>query len=669
MDARLDANSSAIYGARLSASGQILDPNGILISAFGGTLGARSVDVTWDGENYFVGWSRGSSVNTQRVAPSGTLVGAPVLAGTSSFFSSVEVAVASNGERNYVAYSSAWTTMVAAFETDGALAYSSSGVMLGDETQRPVDIACGSDGSCLVVSEYGSSVQFARFNDAAASSVEGSIPDSGNPRVAHDGDDFVVVSDDWTAGDPPLRASVVTQAGVVEAPVIRSNVYGARGLSCASGQCVALVGNAALGFEPHQGWTWVAGLDTPAGREADSIVTNGTDYLVVGWGYNYETRDEVWAQRVASEGSTSGVRIVSTTTTNSQVQPDVSCGATSCLVVWQDDRVDTLQIRGALTTKTGSPLTGSTLGLGCDAGGCDARHPSVAYAAGRFVTAYECTFAGSYQTVCATSVQDNGTIVYHGAPSVGTDLRRPRLAAGAGGELLAVAQRGVDFGSGDIVGVLVDAAAGPVSEILITEAVDDQLAPAVTFDGTNYVVAWEDWRRGPAFGPDVMAARVNASGTVLDPQGFNVSVRNSAEARPAIASDGAGSVVVTWEDNRGGSWDIYGARVSAGSVTDANGISFGTPGTSQQRRPAMAWNGTSYQVVWEDDRNGNGEIYGRQITTGGAMSGGAFGVVTSTTAATAPELAGDGAGGSLLVYQRYVPALAQTRVRAKAITP
>jgi hypothetical protein len=41
--------------------------------------------------------------------------------------------------------------------------------------------------------------------------------------------------------------------------------------------------------------------------------------------------------------------------------------------------------------------------------------------------------------------------------------------------------------------------------------------PRVAFDGTNYLVAWEDERSGSQ---DIYGARVTRGGVVLDPAGF-----------------------------------------------------------------------------------------------------------------------------------------------------
>ncbi len=77
-------------------------------------------------------------------------------------------------------------------------------------------------------------------------------------------------------------------------------------------------------------------------------------------------------------------------------------------------------------------------------------------------------------------------------------------------------------------------------------------------------------------------ARVSASGEVLDPAGFVISARTTNETAPAVAFDGTNYLVV-WQDHRIGSGNIFAARVApSGTVLDPNGFSLDTD-VEQQR--------------------------------------------------------------------------------------
>jgi len=176
-------------------------------------------------------------------------------------------------------------------------------------------------------------------------------------------------------------------------------------------------------------------------------------------------------------------------------------------------------------------------------------------------------------------------------------------------------------------------------------AVNRQQAPAVAFDGTNYLVVWQDYRNSVYYpgvyatrvspqgrildlagipirtsglsNPDphvaydgrdflvawvqrdsIRAARITPAGQILDPSGFVVSSAGESLATPAVASDDSGSVVV-WSGFRSApDRRIYATRISQDAeVLDTAGIPVGTtPGDNAN--PAICFDGADYLVVW-----------------------------------------------------------------------
>jgi len=148
-----------------------------------------------------------------------------------------------------------------------------------------------------------------------------------------------------------------------------------------------------------------------------------------------------------------------------------------------------------------------------------------------------------------------------------------------------------------------------------------QRSPAVAFDGTNYLVVWADCRNVYTRGIDIYGARVSPQGIVLDPNGFPISRADSNQDYPAIAFGNSNYLVVWLDDRNGGS--IYGARVSPnGTVLDPNGILISqnfVGGASNAYRPAVAFDGVNWFVVWVDRRNGNWDIYGARVSQNGEV--------------------------------------------------
>src|SRR5687767_13867454 len=137
-------------------------------------------------------------------------------------------------------------------------------------------------------------------------------------------------------------------------------------------------------------------------------------------------------------------------------------------------------------------------------------------------------------------------------------------------------------------------------------------APAVAFDGTNYLVVWQEQRPGAT--RDLYAARVSEAGVVLDPLGIPISKAAGSQWAPAVAFDGS-SFVVVWQDDRSAATrpDVYGARVSpAGVLLDPGGTPISS-GPGGQLMPAVAGTGTGSFVVWMD----GSDIRGARVSPAG----------------------------------------------------
>ena len=135
--------------------------------------------------------------------------------------------------------------------------------------------------------------------------------------------------------------------------------------------------------------------------------------------------------------------------------------------------------------------------------------------------------------------------------------------------------------------------------------------PTVAFDGTNYLVVWSNQA-------SIIGARVDPGGTVLDPGGITISTRPNVQWEPTLAFDGT-NYLVAWTNATGGTVDVYGARMSpSGTVLDPAGIEIAVdPGS--QYLPSVAFDGTNYLVVWEDDPCHR--IMGRRVSQGGVPDG------------------------------------------------
>jgi len=152
--------------------------------------------------------------------------------------------------------------------------------------------------------------------------------------------------------------------------------------------------------------------------------------------------------------------------------------------------------------------------------------------------------------------------------------------------------------------------------IAITTSAASQEDPAIGFDGTGYLVVWKDARSGPAC--DVYGARVAAGGTVIDSSGIAISVTAEAQGDVAVAF-GDSAYLAVWTDTRNGVANIYGARVTpGGAVLDPAGIAICTD-LGGQSLPTVAFDGSQWFVAWQDNRDGEPDIYGARVAGDGTV--------------------------------------------------
>jgi hypothetical protein len=172
----------------------------------------------------------------------------------------------------------------------------------------------------------------------------------------------------------------------------------------------------------------------------------------------------------------------------------------------------------------------------------------------------------------------------------------------------------------------------PVTEMgmAVCDSVQYPFDPALIADGAGgVIVAWEDYRGTSA---DIYAMRINGSGSRLwRLRGERVCVATGDQLYPVCATDGSGGAFIAWQDSRAvASTDIYLQHLGssgdiASGVWPQDGISL-TPTTGLRSAyvPTIVSDFAGGAItVWEDYRNGNdSDIYAQRINTTGARAAG-----------------------------------------------
>jgi len=462
--------------------------------------------------------------------------------------------------------------------------------------------------------------------DSLGIAISTGLNDQRAPAVSYDGTDFLVVWQDARSGNSDIYCARVDSDGGVLDP---------QGIAISAGsdyqQCPAVAfdgTNFLVVWEDDRGgYHDIFGCRvTPAGavleplgfaistgsfhQRLPAVSHCGEDFLVV-WedersGYG------IYGSRVTPAGAVldpQGIAI--SVGANGQQLPAVSYDGTNSLVVWSDVRGGDWSIYGSRVTPAGAVL--DPQGIAISTGIDEQRSPAISSDGTNFFVLWSDS-RGDDWDIYGCRLTPGGTVLEPQGIVISTGVNEQCLPAisSDGTNFLVVWSDSRGDGT-DVYGCRVTPSGTVLDpqDIVIATAAGDQRSPAVSFDGTNFLVVWDNCY-------DIYGCRVTSAGAVLDPQGIAISTAANAQEYPTVSFSGTDYLVV-WEDLRGGSSDIYGCRVTpTGAVLDPQGIAIST-GQSTRLFPAAEFDGLNFLVAWEDSRGGCYDIYGCRVAPEGAV--------------------------------------------------
>jgi hypothetical protein len=182
-----------------------------------------------------------------------------------------------------------------------------------------------------------------------------------------------------------------------------------------------------------------------------------------------------------------------------------------------------------------------------------------------------------------------------------------------------------------------------------------QTRPQIVSDGANgAIVIWSEWR--PTTLDDLYAQRVNGAGIPLwSPGAVPLCAAASTQHHVTVASDGAGGVIVVWEDWRTAK-DIYARRVDAAGTPlwTVDGVALCTAGGAQN--PEAITDGVGGAIVtWEDFRSGLGDVYAQRVDAVGTplWTQNGVGLCTHASNQRSPVISTDATGGAIVIWDDY----------------
>ncbi len=169
------------------------------------------------------------------------------------------------------------------------------------------------------------------------------------------------------------------------------------------------------------------------------------------------------------------------------------------------------------------------------------------------------------------------------------------------------------------------------------------------------IVTWEDWRSGTR---DIYAQRINSSGAVQwTVDGIPVCAATGHQLEARLATDGSGGAFITWQDGRGSVYEIYAQRInSAGTVQWAvDGVDVSVWEFDHQYSPEILADGSGGAfIAWQNYNTAEyyAHVYAQHIDAAGTTGWGALGNPVCTVENTTPaiKLAADGDGGAIITW-------------------
>ena len=362
-----------------------------------------------------------------------------------------------------------------------------------------------------------------------------------------------------------------------------------------------------------------------------AIASNGTNFLVVWVDHRSSFNDDIYGAMVSAQGmlfDSAGILI--SVAPNNQQSPAIAFDGNNFFCVWCDSRNGWYDIYGTRISQSGEVLDpwGIPISIQADM----QQYPSLAFDGTNYLVVWQDTRGGSTYDIYGTRVSTSGTVLEPSGILISAaddNQQNPEVGFDQNNWLIVWQDRryGSDY---DIFGTRVSSSGSilDTNGITIFQGTGDQRYPAVSSGDTISLVVWDDLSSG--YYSDIYGARINQSGIVLDPSGIAISTANQSQGWSSVEFDGT-NFLVTWNDLRSGQYyDIYGARVTeTGQVLEPSGIAISIVDEIQSS-PAVAFGDTNFFVVWSDSRGGNSwAIYGARVTQDGSVLD-PDGIITST---------------------------------------
>ncbi|MBW2263052.1 MAG: hypothetical protein JRG91_13825 [Deltaproteobacteria bacterium] len=342
-----------------------------------------------------------------------------------------------------------------------------------------------------------------------------------------------------------------------------------------------------------------------------SLVWSGSEYGVA-WNDDRDGNWEIYFARIDDAGARIGSDLRVTDAVTSSRHPELVWSGSQYGLTWYDHRDGNEEIYFAR-------LGGDGAKIGADARITDdtarSRYPDIAWADDAYALTWTDERDGNEEIYFAR-LDDAGAkmgsdvmITFNAFPSMDSALTWTGTEYG-------LVWRDDRDGNGEIYFVRVSAAGAKVgSESRVTNATNASGQPQIVWTGSEYGVTWHDNRDDttPMTSPyvyEIYFARILPDGTKngLDSR---ITTTSNTSWYPSLVWM-TSTYAATWHDRRDGNGETYFARITAVGSMIIPDVRI-TSDVGESWNPSIVWTGSEFGVSWDDDRDGNEEIYFNRI--------------------------------------------------------
>ncbi len=394
-----------------------------------------------------------------------------------------------------------------------------------------------------------------------------------------------------------------------------------------------------------------------------TIVSDGSGGAIITW-YDYRSglSPHIYAQHVNASGyvqwTVDGVAMC--TATADQVYPTIaSDGLGGAIITWADGRRGYPNIYAQHVNASGAVQWTSNGDTICQAAGTQSSPTIVSDGRGGAIITWSDT-RNDAGDIYAQRVNASGLVQWttDGVPictASGSQVNPAIVSDNSGGAIITWLS---NYGNSKIYAQRVDSSGivqwTPNGVGVCT--IGQELYPTIVSDNSGgAIITWRDQRSD---GGDIYAQRVDHSGALeWTATGDTICSAANIQSNPTLISDDSDGAIITWQDQRNGNYDIYAQHVLNSGVVQwtTNGVAIDTT-TGDQTLPTIVRDGTAGAIItWEDARNGgsNVDIYSQRVDASGTVQWTVNGIAIGTAANDkgVPTIVSDGSDGAIITWE------------------